>query len=105
MEPLRAVWCVCVRQHPHSGAIPVQQFQPTAPTVDKRKHRPALRVLVQLLAHRTPQPVEGFAHVHGLDRHVDSDRRRKREHRLRSQRLHQGHDVGHASAAQDRAIR
>src|SRR5690606_16166009 len=53
---------------------------------DEAKHRAALRVFKELLAHRSPQPVERLPHIHGLHRHVDPDRCRHREHQERSAR-------------------
>jgi hypothetical protein len=71
-------------EDPHPRAVPGQEFEPGALAVNEAKDRAAFGIFLELIAHPSPQPVERLPHIHGLNRHVDPDRRRKGEHHERN---------------------
>jgi hypothetical protein len=70
----RALWSVHVGQHPQSGAVPTQDFQPVMPLIGEHKERTLPRILAQSLSGQIMQAVEPFAHVASLyrDEHLET---------------------------------
>ena len=64
-----AVWSVSVGQHPQTGPVPAEDFEPRMPPVGEHKQRALPGIFAETLGHQRVQAIEPLAHVAGFHCH------------------------------------
>src|SRR5579863_7608371 len=73
-----------LRAYPQPAAVIDDQLQAVAPCIRENENVAALRSATQMIAHQTVEPIEVLAHIGRAGCDIDTCRRSKPKHRLRS---------------------